>query len=65
MICERVQTVVDGVLDAVVLRACHKYVRIAELKESGVNCFNCNFVGNDRTERVKTLERFRNLIEQA
>jgi F420-dependent oxidoreductase-like protein len=39
--------------------------RIAELKESGVNCFNCNFVGNDRNERVKTLERFRNLIEQA
>ena len=36
--------------------------RIAELKESGVNCFNVHFVGSDRAARVKTLEKFRNLI---
>lgn len=38
--------------------------RIAELVESGVNCFNCHFVGNDRSERVKTLGRFRDLVDQ-
>jgi F420-dependent oxidoreductase-like protein len=36
--------------------------RLAELKESGVNCLNVNLVGNDRKERIATLDKLRNLL---
>ena len=36
--------------------------RLAELKESGVNCLNVHLVGNDRKDRIATLDKLRNLL---
>ena len=39
--------------------------RLAELRESGVNCLNVNLVGKDLKARVAQLDSLQNLIAKS
>ena len=61
---EAAAAIPQSFIDATTLIGPESFVkdRLSELKESGVNCLNVHLVGNDRSERVKTLDQLRNLV---
>ena len=61
---EAAAAIPQSFIDATTLIGPEGFVRdrLAELRESGVNCLNVSLVGRDLKERIKTLDQLRNLV---
>ena len=61
---EAAAAIPQSFIDATTLIGPEGFVRdrLAELRESGVNCLNVSLVGRDLKERIGTLDKLKNLI---
>ena len=64
---EAAAAIPQSFIDATTLIGPEGFVRdrLAELRESGVNCLNVSLVGRDLKERIRTLDQLRNLVATA